>query len=59
MSATHIWCSCCEAIKPLLVDEMPGTDVTGKFTHPTDLICGKCRLVICTTYSATKAENYS
>ena len=55
---THIWCDNCEAIKPLMTDEMSGRDVRGEFEKPTDLICGECRLVIATTYSppATHGE---
>lgn len=45
-----IWCSSCEAVRPILTDDMPGTDVTGQFHNPRDLVCGDCRLVIATTY---------
>lgn len=48
---THIYCDNCESIQPMLLDEMPGTDTSGKFIQPTDVLCGTCKLVIATTYS--------
>lgn len=52
-----IWCDNCRAIQPLVIGPMDGTDVTGKFTKPADLLCGDCRLVIATTYAAPQEEH--
>lgn len=46
-----IWCPTCEAIRPIWIDDHdPGIDVTGRFSHARDLVCGDCKLVIATTY---------
>lgn len=50
IASTHIYCPNCDDVRPLLVDEMPGTDTTGQYDRPTDLICDVCKLVIATTY---------
>lgn len=47
---SHIYCNGCSSIEPLQIDEMPGTDTSGKFYHPTDLMCSTCKLVLKTVY---------
>lgn len=47
----RIWCDQCEAIKPLLIGEMDGNDVSGKFTDAADLLCKNCHFVIATIYN--------
>lgn len=49
-TADSIYCEGCGEIRPLVMDEMPGKDVSGKFSRPTDMMCGDCKLVIATTY---------
>jgi hypothetical protein len=48
---THVWCEGCGCVRPLFVDVMGGTDVSGQFAEPTDLLCGVCRLVLATLYT--------
>jgi hypothetical protein len=50
MQNTHAYCPVCEAIRPVVYDEMDGTDVSGKFVSPTDIVCTECKFIIATTY---------
>ncbi len=45
-----IWCDNCESIQPLKLAPMHGTNVTGEFAEPVDLLCAECRFIIGTTY---------
>ena len=47
---TYIYCNFCADIVPLMRDRMTGTDASGKFIKPTDLMCSKCHYVIATVY---------
>jgi hypothetical protein len=49
----HIYCDSCRRIQPLIQERLPGSDTSGEFGTPLDLICGECRLVITTTYTKT------
>jgi hypothetical protein len=49
---THIWGDSCQAIQPLITDELGSTDTTGVCSNATDLVCGVCKQIIATTYSA-------
>lgn len=60
--AQYIWCPGCGEIHQLLTDAMPGSDVSGRFYDPEDLICDHCKLVIATTYRrkyATRSKSES
>lgn len=48
---SHIWCDCCECIRPLVIGSMEGDDVSGKFTDAADLLCGECHFVIATVFN--------
>lgn len=53
---SHVWCDNCDGVQPLVEDKMYGDDAAGKgYINPTDLMCGKCHLVIATTWDSTFA----
>jgi hypothetical protein len=47
----HIYCPECKRIQPLVQTRLPGSDSSGHFTSPLDLLCGVCKLIIATTYT--------
>lgn len=48
---THAYCSQCLDIKPIIIHDMGGQDVSNIFYHPTDLVCEDCRCILVTTYT--------
>lgn len=55
MEQTHVWCNNCEEIQPAKLDVMSGTDRSGEFIKPTDLLCSKCFWIAATLYSKAGA----
>lgn len=53
MTQPFIWCDNC-GVQPLVEDKMYGSSADGNgYINPTDLMCGKCHLVIATTWDAS------
>ena len=48
---THGWCSLCDGIRAILIDDMGGKDTTDTFYHPTDIVCSDCRSILCTLFA--------
>lgn len=46
----RIWCSQCEGLTPLALDEMPANELNDHGAM--DLMCGECRLVVATVHEA-------
>ena len=50
MENTHIHCDACGSIQPMVIEPPEGEDVSGRYTGASDILCGRCGLVITTTY---------
>lgn len=51
-SMHYIWCTECEAIRPMLTDYLPASELNSHAAI--DLLCAECHFIVATLHEADK-----